>query len=279
MSTTARKDAVRHLFGVPVHALTMDEAMQKVEETIAQNGQLQIGVVNAAKIVNMHRDEALRQDVVSSDLILADGMSVVWASHLLGQPLPERVAGIDLMLRMLRHGNKFRYRIYCLGATDEVLEKVTIKIAADYPNVNIVGKWNGYFTAEEEAAVAADIKAARPDILLVAITSPKKEQFLARWSDELAVPICHGVGGSFDVLAGKVDRAPETWQRLGLEWLYRVKQEPKRLWKRYLVTNVLFCGMVARGILRRITGAPSQKQPQEEVDNSVDGATRSALGG
>ncbi len=279
MSTTARKDAVRHLFGVPVHALTMDEAMQKVEETIAQNGQLQIGVVNAAKIVNMHRDEALRQDVVSSDLILADGMSVVWASHLLGQPLPERVAGIDLMLRMLRHGNKFRYRIYCLGATDEVLEKVTIKIAADYPNVNIVGKWNGYFTAEEEAAVAADIKAARPDILLVAITSPKKEQFLARWSDELAVPICHGVGGSFDVLAGKVDRAPETWQRLGLEWLYRVKQEPKRLWKRYLVTNVLFCGMVARGILRRITGAPSQKQPQEEVDNSVDGATRSPLGG
>src|SRR5260221_7952894 len=113
MSTTSRREKVRNLFGVPVHALTMDEAIEKVEETIAQNGQLQIGVVNAAKLVNMHRDETLRQDVVSSDLILADGMAVVWASHLLGQPLPERVAGIDLMLRMLRHGNKLHYRVYC----------------------------------------------------------------------------------------------------------------------------------------------------------------------
>lgn len=280
MNTTSRKEEVRTLFGVPVHALTMDETIQKVEETIAQNGQLQIGVVNAAKIVNMHRDESLRQDVVSSDLILADGMAVVWASHLLGQPLPERVAGIDLMLRMLRHGNKLRYRVYCLGATDEVLEKVAIKIAADYPNVNIVGKWNGYFTAEEEAVVVADIKSARPDILFVAITSPKKEQFLARWSDELAVPICHGVGGSFDVLAGKVERAPEVWQRLGLEWLYRVKQEPKRLWKRYLVTNVLFCGMVVRGILQRLAGSSHQKMEHKiinDVDSSVERATRSTL--
>jgi N-acetylglucosaminyldiphosphoundecaprenol N-acetyl-beta-D-mannosaminyltransferase len=277
MSTTSGKAGVRNLFGVPVHALTMDQAMQKVEEAIAQNEQLQIGVVNAAKIVNMHRDETLRQDVVSSDLILADGMSVVWASHLLGQPLPERVTGIDLMLRMLRHGNKFRYRIYCLGATDDVLEKVTRKIAEDYPNVNIVGKRNGYFTAEEEADVAADIKASRPDILLVAITSPKKEQFLARWSDELAVPICHGVGGSFDVLAGKVDRAPEVWQRLGLEWLYRVKQEPGRLWKRYLVTNLLFCGMVARGMLRRLTGGAKRTSAGEEATRAVNEASRPSL--
>ncbi len=242
----------RLLFGIPIHALTMTEALERIDHAITSRGRLQIGVVNAAKIVNMHRDKALQEDVLSSDLIVADGMSVVWASRLLGQPLPERVAGIDLMLRMLERGNQRGYRVYCLGATDEVLRKTTEQIAADYPNVIIAGQRNGYFSVDEERAVADDIKAARPDILFVAMTSPKKEQFLARWSEELAIPVCHGVGGSFDVVAGKVERAPERWQALGLEWLYRVKQEPRRLWKRYLVTNIIFCGMVCSEFLKHL---------------------------
>jgi N-acetylglucosaminyldiphosphoundecaprenol N-acetyl-beta-D-mannosaminyltransferase len=242
----------RHLFGIPIHAVTMEEALERIDNVITSRGRLQIGVVNAAKIVNMHRDKALQEDVLSSDLILADGMSIVWASRLLGQPLPERVAGIDLMLRMLERGNQRGYRVYCLGATDEMLRKTTERIAADYPHVMIAGRRNGYFTVEEEQAIADEIKAARPDILFVAMTSPKKEQFLARWSEYLAIPVCHGVGGSFDVVAGKVQRAPARWQALGLEWLYRVKQEPGRLWKRYLVTNILFCGMVCSEFLKRL---------------------------
>jgi N-acetylglucosaminyldiphosphoundecaprenol N-acetyl-beta-D-mannosaminyltransferase len=242
---------IHHLLGVPLHALTMNEVLARVDEAIARRRQLCIGVVNAAKIVNIWRDPTLRESVLSCDLILADGMSVVWASRLLRRPLPERVAGIDLMLRMLRQGSGRGYRVYCLGATEEVLGKVTARIARDYPNVVIVGRHHGYFGAEDAPAVAARIAAARPDILLVAMTSPKKEQFLARWSDVIGVPVCHGVGGSFEILAGTVQRAPERWQRLGLEWLFRVWQEPRRLWRRYLVTNTVFCGLVLRELVRQ----------------------------
>lgn len=242
---------IRHVLGVPIAAATLPEVLDLVHDSITSRRRLQIGVVNAAKMVNMSRDRLLRDDVLSSDLIVADGMSVVWAARILGQPLPERVAGIDLMHGMLECGTKHGYRVFCLGATEDVLRKTTERMLADYPGVNVVGSNDGYFTAEQEEAVAARITASRPDILLVAMTSPKKENFLAKWSTQLQVPVCHGVGGSFDVMAGKVQRAPEIWQRLGLEWLYRVKQEPGRLWWRYAKTNMLFIAAVARALLRR----------------------------
>lgn len=232
------------LFGIPIQAITMTEALDTIHRVIQNRGKLQIGVVNAAKVVNMHRNQKLGEDVLSSDLILADGASVVLASRILGRPLPERVTGIDLMMGMLERGNIHGYRVYCFGATEEVSLLVAAKINRDYPKVILAGRRNGYFTAAEEEAIAQDIADSKADILLVAITSPKKENFLARWSEKMGVAICHGVGGSFDVVAGKVARAPESWQRLGLEWLYRLKQEPGRLWKRYLVTNSLFCWLV-----------------------------------
>ncbi len=232
------------ILGIPIAAVTMGQALDLIDRWISKRENIQIGVVNAAKVVNMSRDPGLKDDVLSSDVIFADGASVVWAGKILGKPLPERVAGIDLMTGMLARGNAAGYRIYCLGATDEVLAKTTDRIRKEYPGVVIAGSHNGYFSQAEEESVAADIATSRPDILFVAMTSPKKENFLARWSDIIKVPICHGVGGSFDVMAGKVVRAPESWQRLGLEWLYRLKQEPRRLWKRYLITNTLFCRMV-----------------------------------
>lgn len=232
------------LFGVPIDPLTMEEALTRVDQAIASRTRLQVGVVNAAKLVNMQRDPLLRGDVLTSDLILADGMSVVWASRILGQPLPERVAGIDLMLGILQRGSARGYRVYCLGATADVLEAVVARITADFPGVKVVGRRDGYFTTAEEAQVAEAVRDAQPDVLFVAMTSPKKENFLGRWGVSLGVPVCHGVGGSFDVLAGKVRRAPAIWQRTGLEWLYRVLQEPRRLWRRYLVTNALFCRLV-----------------------------------
>lgn len=235
------------VLGVPIHPLTMSEVLDVVDDTITRRGSLQIGVVNAAKIVHMAHDDALRRDVLSSDLILADGMAVVWASRVCGSPLPERVAGIDLMWEMLRRGNERGYRVFCFGATEEVSQKVADRIAIDFPKVQVVGRRNGYYHHTEEKDIAECIAKTRPDILLVGMTSPKKEQFLARWSGHIGAPVCHGVGGSFDVMAGKVDRAPTHWQRMGLEWLYRVKQEPRRLWRRYLVTNTLFCWMVFRG--------------------------------
>lgn len=237
---------------VPIHPMTMVQVIELVDVAIARREPLRIGVVNAAKIVQMRQDQSFRDAVVSSDLVLADGMSVVWASRVLGTPLPERVTGIDLMLSILRRGHERGYRVYCLGATDEVLQKTIARIVSEYPGVKIAGSRNGYFTANEEAEIAAAIASCRADVLLVAISSPKKENFLARWGDRLRVPVCHGVGGSFDVLAGKVRRAPERWQCLGLEWLYRVLQEPGRLWRRYLVTNTRFTVIVLEELIRQI---------------------------
>jgi N-acetylglucosaminyldiphosphoundecaprenol N-acetyl-beta-D-mannosaminyltransferase len=252
MSPTAKPWPIRELFGAPIDAITMNKAMEIIRDTISSRGRLQIGVVNAAKLLNMRSDELLRNDVLSSGLILADGMSVVWASHLLRRPLPERVAGIDVMMNILQLGNQFGWRVYCLGATDEVLSRVTGRIAAEYRNLIVAGSHNGYFTAAEEERIAAEIVATQPDILLIAMTSPQKERFLARWSAQLGVPICHGVGGSFDVFAGKVKRAPLRWQRLGLEWFYRFAQEPGRLWKRYLVTNTKFCALLIRELITQL---------------------------
>jgi N-acetylglucosaminyldiphosphoundecaprenol N-acetyl-beta-D-mannosaminyltransferase len=243
--------ATAELFGVPVAAMTMDGALGLIDQAVQSKRRLQIGVVNAAKIVNMQRSAELREDVLSSDIVFADGMAVVWASRLLGRPLPERVAGIDLMIGMLQRGNSAGYRVYCLGASPDVLSRVIDRIRRDYPGVTVAGSHHGYFKDADEAAVAKDIADSRPDILFIAMTSPKKERFLSKWSRQLDVPVCHGVGGSFDVVAGHVQRAPERWQRLGLEWLYRVKQEPGRLWKRYLTTNSTFAMMVASALVRQ----------------------------
>jgi N-acetylglucosaminyldiphosphoundecaprenol N-acetyl-beta-D-mannosaminyltransferase len=241
-----------YLFDIPIKAMTMYQVLGLIRQAISISAPLQIGVVNAAKVVNMYRNPALGADVLSSDVIFADGASVVWASHILGNPVPERVAGIDLMMGMLRQGQELNYRVYLLGATEEVNRIVSERIKIDYPGVIVVGRRNGYFPASEEEAIANDIARSRPEILLVAITSPKKEQFLARWSDRIKIPICHGVGGSFDVYAGKVKRAPLSWQRCGMEWFYRLLQEPGRMWKRYLITNSLFCWLIIRELWQKI---------------------------
>lgn len=242
---------VQRLFGVPVCNASLDDALDIVEHAIAKRDNLKIGVVNAAKLVNMRRSQALGDAVMDSDVIFADGMSVVWASRILGKPLSARVAGIDLMYGILERGATRGYRIFCLGATGLVVDKVAQSFQEKYPGVTIVGARNGYFPDSEAQQVAEEIRDARADVLFVAITSPKKEQFMAQWAQVMNVPVVHGVGGSFDVEAGLVERAPESWQRLGLEWLYRVKQEPGRLWKRYLVTNSLFLMMIIAEMTRR----------------------------
>lgn len=242
----------RRVLGVPIAALDMEGALDTVHAAITERRPLHIGVVNAAKIVNMRRDAKLRSSVLESDIIFADGMSVVWASRILGQPLPERVAGIDLMMGILERGDRHGYRVFLFGAKQDVVDKVARRIHTDFPGVVIAGTRNGYYGPDEEARIADEIAEARPNVLLVAITSPKKERFLARWAETIGPCVCHGVGGSFDVYADLVQRAPPGWQKLGLEWLYRLLQEPGRLWKRYLYTNTIFVGLVAKDwIVRR----------------------------
>jgi N-acetylglucosaminyldiphosphoundecaprenol N-acetyl-beta-D-mannosaminyltransferase len=240
------------LLNTNIHCLTETEVIDRVERGLDAGELIRIGVVNAAKLVAMQNNRLLYDDVTSSNLILADGMSVVWASRLLGSGLPERVAGIDLMFHFFEMANRREFRVYCLGATEEISSQVEANLKKDYPGLILAGRRNGYFKDSEAGQVATEIAEAKPHFLLVAMTSPRKENFMGQWGDRMGVPVVHGVGGSFDVYAGKVQRAPEAWQKMGLEWLYRVKQEPRRLWKRYATTNIKFGWLVAQEVIRRL---------------------------
>jgi len=240
------------LFGISISCLTMAETVQEVEKAIENNEQLHHVVVNAAKIVKMQSDSLLRDSVTSCDIINADGQSIVWASKLLGKPLPERVAGIDLMQQLIKLAYKNKYKIYFLGAKDSILKKVVYKYAGIYSEDIIAGYRNGYFEEYESEEIARKISANKPDILFVAISTPKKEIFLHKHKALLSeVPFIMGVGGSFDVIAGKVKRAPVWMQKIGLEWFFRLIQEPGRMWKRYLYTNIQFVILVLKSLFRK----------------------------
>lgn len=224
----------------PIDSLTMKETINLIDKSIKNRKSLHHVVVNAAKLVNMKKDNNLRESVVNCEIINADGQAVVWASKVLGSPLPERVAGIDLMENLVALAHKKGYKIFFFGAREEVVAEVVKKYTAKYSSKIIAGYRNGYFKDEERIKIAEQIAKSQADILFVAISSPIKEIFLNEFKDLLKVPFIMGVGGSFDVVAGKVKRAPRWMQKCGLEWFYRVLQEPGRMWKRYLVTNTAF---------------------------------------
>ena len=246
-----RELSARSILGVPIHAVRAEAAVELCREAAANGTRFMVGVVNAAKIVKMRRDPILADSVLNSDLVLADGMSVVWASRILGDPLPERVTGIDLFERLLAVAEEDGRSAYFLGASQDVLEALLVKVRERHPELRIAGSCNGYFSAEEEARIVEEISRAAPDFFFVGIATPKKEIFLARWGQQIRASVCHGVGGSFDVYSGMTKRAPEIWQRMGIEWLYRIVQEPRRMWRRYLVTNTVFICMVGSAWLRQ----------------------------
>jgi len=242
---------VIELFGIPVANLSMDETVDLIHDRIARREPLHQVVINAGKVVAMQDDELLRQSVLDADLINADGISIVWASRLLGRPLKERVAGIDLMQRLVESAPAKGHRIFLFGAREEVVSRVKQIWQAQYGPV-IAGYRNGYFTPEEEEAIARQIAASGADMLFVAISSPKKEIFLKKYKHILRdIPYVMGVGGSFDVVAGKTKRAPRWMQQAGLEWLYRFVQEPRRMWRRYLIGNARFMALVLREMFKK----------------------------
>lgn len=238
------------LFGLGIEAITQDEVLDECRFALRERKRLLIGVVNAAKVVNLHRDPLLRDSLLECDVIVADGQSVVWASRLLRRPLPERVAGCDLFEALLGVAEADNRSVFLLGAKPEVLALLQAKLAVRFPKLRIAGARDGYFKEHEQAEVAREIRESGADMLFLGITSPKKEIFLGKYADQLGVPILHGVGGSFDVLAGVTKRAPVRWQKLGLEWGYRVLQEPRRMWKRYLTTNTRFLVLTGREVFR-----------------------------
>ena len=254
------------LFGLPVDALTMDETVAAARAMVAEGSPHQHVVINAAKVVAADRDPELAATIRSCDLVNADGTSVVWASRLLRRPVPERVTGIDLFERLVEAADQDGRSVYLLGATEEVVQAVEAELTRRHPGLRIAGVRDGYW--DDEQAVVDEVRAAAPDYLFLAIPSPQKEQFLEAHLQEMGVPFDMGVGGSFDVIAGVVGRAPLTIQRLGLEWVWRLGQEPRRMWKRYLVGNTRFVLLTVRELCTRHDAEPPALSIAHRSDDS-----------
>jgi N-acetylglucosaminyldiphosphoundecaprenol N-acetyl-beta-D-mannosaminyltransferase len=212
---------------------------------------LQHVALNVAKFVNMRRDPLLATDVANSDVVSIDGMGIVWGARCVGLPAKVRVTGIDLLTELLAVCADEGFKPYFLGATPEILERAGSRVREKYPSLQFAGMRDGYFSADEEMQVVDAIRSSGADCLFIGMPTPRKERFLAIHRDELGVPFIMGVGGSFDVLAGQIRRAPARMQQLGLEWFYRVYQEPGRMWWRYAKTNTLFAGILAQAVVQQ----------------------------
>jgi N-acetylglucosaminyldiphosphoundecaprenol N-acetyl-beta-D-mannosaminyltransferase len=234
--------------GCPMHAVTMEKTIKSIINRIDQSIFTQHVVVNVAKLVNMKTDAALRKSVTSCDIINIDGMGVVWGARLCGHSIPERVAGIDLFLELVKEAALRKLPVFFLGAHQDIVTETAKRMLALHPGLILAGYHHGYFRNNEEEVVEK-IRASHAVMLFVAITSPKKENFINRWKEQLGVQFVMGVGGTFDVVAGKAKRAPLLLQKAGLEWVYRIWQEPRRMWKRYLVTNTKYAVLLLREFL------------------------------
>ena len=206
---------------IPVDAITMNETLKEIEYAIQTNKQIHHTVINAGKVVLMQKDKALKDSVLNADIINADGQAIVWASKLLGNKIPERVAGIDLMENLVEISYLKNYKCFFLGASQEVILKLISYYKKRFSTSIIAGFRNGYFNDDDELKIAKTISDSGANILFVAISSPKKEIFLNKYKQQLSnVNFIMGVGGSFDVIAGKIKRAPKWMQNLGLEWFF-----------------------------------------------------------
>jgi N-acetylglucosaminyldiphosphoundecaprenol N-acetyl-beta-D-mannosaminyltransferase len=239
------------LLGCRIDSLDMEGTIRRCDRFIAEGSGAHQVSVNAAKLVALRSDARLREIVIASPLVNADGQSVVWASRLLGRPLPGRVAGIDLMHRLLELAERKGYRVYFLGARADVLARALERLQALHPDLVVAGSRDGYFSDKESDVVAAGIREAEPHILFVAMSSPRKEYWVSEHFEDLGVPFVMGVGGALDVVAGTARRAPRWAQRIGMEWFVRFLQEPRRLFGRYARTNSVFVWLVARELVRR----------------------------
>jgi N-acetylglucosaminyldiphosphoundecaprenol N-acetyl-beta-D-mannosaminyltransferase len=240
------------MMGCRIDNLSMEETLCRIEEFIRSGKPHQHVVVNVDKLVKASRDEELRRIINACALVNVDGMPVVWASRLLGKPLKERVAGVDLFEALMRRAGERGWRVFLLGAHSAVVATVAGQYWCRYPNLVIAGWHDGYWQGEaQEAAVAAQVRDSRADLLFVAMGSPKKEQFLGRWQDTMRVPFAMGVGGTFDVAIGRVKRAPRWMQRAGLEWFYRFLQEPRRMFRRYFIEDMAFIWLLIKEAAHR----------------------------
>lgn len=234
-----------------VDALSMEETLEKIQEYIDNKTCVQHVVINAGKVNLMQDNEELTKIINDCPLINADGQSIVWGSKILGNSLPERVAGIDIFTELVKISAEKGYKPYFFGAREEVVKQVVRKFKEQYPTLQVAGYRNGYFNKEESKSIAEEIYKSGADILFVAFSSPMKEFWIKEHMEIMKVPFAMGVGGSFDVIAGKTTRAPKWMQKHGLEWFHRFIQEPRRMFKRYIIGNIKFLCLLIKYKINR----------------------------
>jgi N-acetylglucosaminyldiphosphoundecaprenol N-acetyl-beta-D-mannosaminyltransferase len=239
-----------HILGCVFDRLSMAETIARIEEIIAARRPSQHLAISATNVVAVHDDLRLRRIMHECAIVSADGQGIVWASKLLGDPLPERVNAADLMEALFPIAETKGYRVYVLGARQDVLERAISNLERQFPKLEIAGYRNGYFGSEDDAEVVEAIRSARSDLLFAAMSSPKKEYWLAEHKHELGVPFVMGVGGAIDAVAGLTRRAPVWVRKIGMEWFFRMVQEPRRLVPRFMVGNAKFAVLLAREVIR-----------------------------
>jgi len=240
--------------GVPILSCNLKNTANLIFERIRNQEQIVHACMNAAITVMIRENPVFWECIKKADIISADGQAVVWASRLLGGHLPSRVPGPDLMEEMIEIASRNRMKIFLLGAEQPIVEKVVDVYSKKFGPEIVAGFKNGYFSPGESDAIASEINNSKADFLFVAIPSPSKEFFIEKYRTKMPnVKLLMGVGGTFDVISGKVKRAPRWMQDNGLEWLYRLSREPGRLWKRYLFGNTKFIFIILREYLKKLT--------------------------
>lgn len=231
------------LLGAPIYRLDHDEAIDTIEAYVSSRRPRQVATVNLDFLRIAHEEPAFAEMLRSADLTLADGMPLVWASRLAGAPLPQRVAGVDLVDAICDRGSSLGWSVFLLGAAPGVAQAASAAILQRHPGLRIAGVYSppvGEWDDLEEKRIRDQIAEAQPDVLLVALGAPRQDIWISQNKARLGVPVSVGVGCTFDVMCGDKLRAPRWMQRLGLEWLFRLTTEPGRLWRRYLSDVPIF---------------------------------------
>ncbi|MDD2653613.1 MAG: WecB/TagA/CpsF family glycosyltransferase [Candidatus Omnitrophica bacterium] len=242
------KNQTFKVFGLNYNNVTLDDAVATMEEFIKERRPRAVFTTGAELVARAHKDKELKKIYASADMLTVDSHVVYFACRLLGKSLKEPVSAAKLMFRFLEKTQNTGYRLFFLGAKEEILEKAISNLKGKHPNLNIVGRHHGYFDFSQDYDIIKKINEARPDVLFVAMSSPLKERFISKNLSRLNVPVSFGVGGTIDIAAGYCKFAPKWVSKIGFEWFYRFLQEPKRLWKRYATTNLIFIWVVLREI-------------------------------
>lgn len=216
------------IYGIPVSKMTMQETVDYLTQAVQERQPHQVVTANPIMVMAGLDDPNYMSMLRSADLVVPDGAGLVWAANYVGTPVPERVAGYDLMHELFKVGEKHRWKAYLVGASPEVIGEAARKLQLQYPLIQFVGVRDGYFGPEEDAKVIEQIRLAEPDLLFVGRSADRQDPWIGKYREQLNVPVMMGIGGSFDVVSGKIKRAPKLMQRMRLEWFYRLAKEPWR---------------------------------------------------